>query len=206
MEEENYQFDEKTSPPGPPDILFDGTRLGIEASLMTALSVALLASVHCGLSVALGYFTRYTEAAVELQPFSLFRFILTVPIAAISLGSILFLLQTPSNMLCTMGLVSYMLYHLKRRRSHERLIGALLGGLLGLLFGLPCSAAGMFVAELPVNGQYYRALFTWPGILSFDAISLLWLGLIPLANAAAGARSGWQIGKRVREAKLYFFY
>ena len=62
--------------PRPPNVFFDGTRLGLEGNMLTTLALAIPSGLHISLSVMLGYAVRYAEGLpAESKPFALFGFI-----------------------------------------------------------------------------------------------------------------------------------
>jgi len=202
-----YRYNDKTAPPGPPDILFDGTRLGLEATLISALGVAIPVGILAGLSTSLGYLERYAEGMpVEARAFSPAGFIFASLLAFFVLTIAMFFGSAIPTMLYNMGLVAYMLRWLRKRRGRDKLASTIAGGILGLFSGIPCTALGMIIAEMPPHGALYARLWSWPALLSVDGLFLLWMTLIPPINVIGGLRSGWKIGERIEEVKLYWFW
>ena len=71
-----YRHNDRTGPPSPPNVLFDGTRLGLEATMISTLGIAIPAGLHSGLSANLGFFIRNADAlAVQARTFTLGPFI-----------------------------------------------------------------------------------------------------------------------------------
>lgn len=206
MEEGFYRHNERQSPPAPPNVFFDGTRLGLEGTMIAALIVAIPAGLQSGLSATLGYLVRYAEMPAEPKAFSFGGLIWGWLLAALPICMILFFGGAIPTMLSNMGLVAYMLRWLRKRRGKDRLAATVAGAVLGLFSGIPCSALAMLVGGISPTFSLYTTLLRWPAILSVDGIFILWLTLLPFANAIAGARSGWKIGQLIEELQIYWFF
>ena len=71
-----YRYDQQSEATRPPSVFFDGTRLGLEGSMLATLIVAGLGGLHIGLSATLGYAVRYAEGLPDqARPFALFGFL-----------------------------------------------------------------------------------------------------------------------------------
>ena len=191
----------------PPNVLFDGTRLGLEATMITALCIAIPAGLHSGLSATLGYFTRYAELlAVEAKSFALGSFIFSSLAGVLVMCMMLFFGIAIPTMLYTMGLVVFSLNWLKKRRGRDKLANAIVGGILGFLFGAPCTVLLLILIDMKPSGLLYAELIRWPAVLTIDAIILLWFTLLPIFNVIGGVRSGLKIAKIVENIKMYWVF
>jgi len=202
-----YRYNQQSQATQPPNVFFDGTRLGLEATMYATLIVAGLAGLHIGLSVILGYAVRYADGLpAEVRAFSFFGFIFVSFLAMIALAMVLFFVSAIPTMLYSMGLVWLMLHWLGKRWGREKLASTLIGAAMGLLAGLLGTALGTLLVGLRFDGVTYATLFRWPAILSIDGIALLWLTLYPLISAGAGAQLGWRLGKQLEELTLYWYW
>jgi hypothetical protein len=202
-----YRHNDRTASPSPPNVLFDGTRLGLEATMISALCIAIPAGLHSGLSATLGYFIRNTDAlAVEAKAFTLGPFIFSSLAGVLILCMMMFFGIAIPTMLYSMGLVSFSLHWLRKRRGRDKLANAIAGGILGFLFGTPCTVLVMLLIDMRPSGPLYADLVRWPAILTIDAIVLLWFTLLPLINTIGGVRSGLKIAEIVENVKMYWIY
>lgn len=206
MSEQFYRFNEETAPPTPPNILFDGTRLGLEATLLNGLCFAVPAGLHCGLSITLGYFGRLADMPQIASPFSIGRFFWMSLFSTLVLVMILFFSTAIPTMLYTMGLVRFALFWLSKRKGHDRRANAIVGGILGFLFALPCSAFGLILVDLFPPPANAITLLRWPAILTVDGILMLWMTLLPFFAVAGGVRSGIKLGQIAERVQMYWFF
>jgi hypothetical protein len=207
MQEPTYRSNQTETPPSPPNVLFDGTRLGLEATMISGLSIAIPAGLHCGLSATLGYLSRYEEGLpATAKAFSVGSFIGITLLAVMALIMTVFFGSAIPTMLYTMIEVIFSLQWLKKRRGKDKLVNAIAGGILGFLFGIPCTALVMLLTNISLPNASTAELFRWPGILSIDSIVLVWSMLFPLINIIGGVRSGWQIGKIAETVQMYWFF
>ena len=207
MQNTPYRFDSRTAPPAPPNALFDGTRLGLEAAMITVLAIAIPAGLHIGLSSNLGFFIRYSEAAdVVPKAFALGSFIWTSLAGILVLSMALFFGIAIPTMLYTMGLVQFSLFWLRKRWDRDKVANGIAGGILGLLFGTPCTAMVMLLVDMRPSGALYAELMRWPAILTIDGIVLLWFTLLPVINIIGGVRSGLKIAEIVENVKMHWFF
>jgi len=202
-----YRYGQERQPPRPPSVFFDGTRLGLEGSMLATLAIAIPGGLHIGLSTILGYAVRYADGVpIEARAFSLFGFIFASLLGVIALAMILFFGGSIPTMMYSMGLVAYMLRWLGKRRGREKLASTIIGSVLGLLIGILETAIGLLLMGLKLNWAQCVTLFNWPAILTIDGIALLWLSVTPLVHAIAGAQIGWRLGKQLEELTLYWFW
>jgi hypothetical protein len=207
MQNTRYQYDSRTAPPSPPNVLFDGTRLGLEATMITALSVAIPAGIQIGLSANLGYLTRLAEGVTTGgKAFTLGPFIFSSLAGILVLCMVMFFGIAIPTMFYTMGLVWFSLQWLRKRLSRDKLANAIAGGILAFLFGTPCTILVMLLTEMTPNLALYADLLRWPAILSIDAIVLIWATLTPFLNIIGGVRSGLKIAAIVENVKLYWYF
>jgi len=203
----SFRHSQARQPPRPPSVFFDGTRLGLEGSMLATLLVAIPGGLHIGLSTILGYAVRYADGLpAEARAFSLFGFIFASLLGVIALAMILFFGGSIPTMMYSMGLVAYMLRWLGKRRGREKLASTIIGGVLGLLVGVLETAIGLLLMGLKLNWAQYVTLFNWPAILTIDGIALLWLSATPLVHAAAGAQIGWKLGQELEKLTMYWFW
>jgi hypothetical protein len=202
-----YRYNQQSQATRPPSVFFDGTRLGLEATMYGTLVVSGLAGLHIGLSVTLGYAVRYADGLpAESRAFALFGFILVSLLAMIALAMVLFFASAIPTMSYSIGLVWLMLRWLGKRWGREKLASTLIGAALGLLVGLLGTTLGALLIGLRFDWATYTTMFRWPAILSIDGIALLWLTLYPLISAGADAHAGWRLGKQLEELTLYWYW
>lgn len=207
MQNTPYRYDSRTAPPSPPNVFFDGTRLGLEATMITSLSIAIPAGLHSGLSSNLGFFTRYADvAAVVPRAFTVGSFIWASLGGMLVLCMAMFFGTAIPTMLYTMGLVQFSLFWLRKRWKRDKLANAIAGGILGLLFGAPCSLLVMLLTDMRFSPLLYLELLRWPAILTIDGIVLLWFTLLPVINIIGGVRSGLKIGGIAETVKMNWFF
>ena len=194
-------------PPQPPNAFFDGTRLGLEGSMLATLAITIPAGVHIALAVTLGYAVRYAEGLpTQAKPFSLSGFVFALLLAIIALAMLQFFVGSIPTMGYSVALVVVMLGWVGKRRGREKLASTIGGIVCGLLIGGLESAAGFTLMNFAPNAATYALLFRWPAIMSVDGIALLWLTLNPLANAIAGAQIGFRLGKQLKELTTFYFW
>jgi hypothetical protein len=190
-----------------PSAFFDGIELGVEATMFTILVAAIPAGAQVGLSATLGYATRYTDGmAVDPKAFSLFGFLFAWLLAFLAIALALFAFSAIPMLLYNGVLVAIMLRLLRRRREHLKRASIILGCALGLLLGILLSSVGFLVTGLQPAPETYATLFQWPEIMTIDGIALLWLTLLPLVTAAAGARSGRKLGSQLEALTMQWFW
>ncbi len=207
MRDQPYRFDEQTAAPSPPNVLFDGTRLGLEATLFSGLSFAILAGLQCGISITLGYFMRIADGLPDTaNPFAPGRFVAMSLFSAFILIMIFFFSAAIPTMLYTMGLVRFSLFWLRKRKGRDKLANAIAGTILAFLFGLPCSALGLLLIDVHPSPALYGELLHWPHLLSIDGMMLLWMSVLPFFNIIGGVRSGIKIGEIVEHMQMYWFF
>lgn len=207
MQNQPYRFNEGTAAPSPPNVLFDGTRLGLEATLISGLCFAIPAGLQCGLSITLGYFVRVADGLPDTaDPFVLGRFFWMSLFSAFILTMILFFSTSIPTMLYTLGLVQFSLFWLRKRKGHDKRANAIAGAILGFLFGLPCTALGLMLANISPYPALYSELLRWPYILSIDGIFMLWMTALPFLGIIGGVRSGFQIGEIAERVQMYWFF
>jgi len=195
------------TPPQPPNAFFDGTRLGLEGSMLTTLAVAIPAGVHIALAATLGYAVRYAEGLpTQANPFSLSGFVFTWLLAVIALAMLQFFVGSIPAMGYSVALVAAMLRWVGKRRGREKLVSTIAGSVCGLLIGVLESAAGFTLMSFAPSATAYALLFRWPAIMSIDGIALLWLTVNPLTNAIAGAQIGSRLGKQLEELTAFYFW
>jgi hypothetical protein len=193
--------------PQPPSVFFDGTRLGLEGTMLSTLATAIPACLHIALAVKLGYAVRLDEfARVEPKSFALMAFLFVAILAIVSLSMILFFMLSIPTMAYSMGLVAFMLRWAGKRRRRERLVSTIIGGVMGLILGVASSALVFLLMNIRPEGVLYAAVLRWPEILSVEGIALIWLSLNPLFNALAGAQIGWRLGKMIQDMTMYWFW
>jgi hypothetical protein len=195
------------SPVQPPNVFFDGTRLGLEGSMTATLIICGLGGLHIGLSAQLGYLARYAEGlAASAKSFSLFGFIFTSILAMIALAMVLFFASAIPTMLYSMALVYLMLRWVGKRRPKTKLWSTVFGALFGLLTGFAIAFLGALLFGLSFSPASYARLLSWPAILTIDGIALVWITLYPPISALAGGQIGWRLGKQLEELSLYYFW
>lgn len=193
--------------PQPPNVFFDGTRLGLEGTMLATLATAIPGGLHIALAVKLGYALRLADfARVEPKSFSLFAFFFIATLAVISLSMIFFFMLAIPTMGYSMGLVAFMLRWAGKRRRRERLTSTIGGSVLGLILGIVSSTLVCLLMNLQPTWDLYAVVMHWPEILSVDGIALIWLTLNPLFCAIAGAQIGWRLGKMIEDMTMYWFW
>jgi hypothetical protein len=193
--------------PQVPSPFFDGMRLGLEGAMFATLAVAIPAALQVGLSATLGYAVRYASGLPsQAKSVSLSGFIFPALLAFIGLSMAIFFSLAMPTMLYSAGLVAFMLRWLEKRRGHIKRASIILGSVLGLLVGLLISATGFLVLDLGPSLGNYGTFFRWPEILTFEGISLLWLTLLPVATAAAGAQTGRKLAQQLEALTMHWFW
>jgi hypothetical protein len=193
--------------PTPPSPFFDGTRLGLEGTMLSIAGVSVPAGLHIALSVVLGYPIRL-GASLPPAPneFTLFGFLFAALIAIVAMAMLIFFMLAIPTMAYSMGLVAVMLRWVGKRWGREKLASTIMGAVLGLLVGIGSSALVLLMMDLRPAWPLYIEAFRWPQVLTVDGIALLWVSLNPLFNAAGGAQIGWRLGAQVEELALYYFW
>jgi MFS family permease len=203
----SYHHSERPEAPSPPHPFFDGTRLGLEGTMLATLSIAIPASLHIALSTTLGYATRYAEGLpTEQKSFALFGFLFTALLAVVVCSMLMFFGGAITTMAYSAGLVALMLRWAGKRWGRERLASTVIGAAMGLLGGLLGSLLVFLLTDVRPSWTLYVTLFRWPAILTIDGIVLLWFSLNPLAQAVAGGQIGWRLGKQIEQLTLYWFW
>jgi hypothetical protein len=189
--------------------------------MLATLAIAIPAGLHIALSVTLGYAIRYAQGLpAEARAFSVATFIFVAILAVIAMAMGLFfgILAVIAmamglffggsipTMAYSVGLVSYMLRWVGKRRGRERLTASIIGGVLGLIVGSLETAVVFALMNLSFSLNAYATFFQWPEILTVDGIALLWFSLNPLANLAAGVQIGYRLGKQLEEMTTYWFW
>lgn len=202
-----YRYGQQQQPVQPPNVFFDGTRLGLEGSMLSTLVVAGLSGLHIGLSAVLGFLVRYEDGLpVEANPFAFFSFLFISILAMVAMAMVLFFGSAIPTMAYAMGLVSGMLRWVGKRWPKVRLWSTVFGAVCGLLAGSTLSALGLLLFGLELTPAAYARLFSWPAVLSIDGIAILWLTFYPAISAVGGAQIGWRLGKQLDELSLYWFW
>jgi hypothetical protein len=194
------------SAPTPPNAFFDGTRLGLEGTMLSTLGIGIPAGLHIALSATLGYAARLDNMPEEGKAFTLMGFIFTSLLALIAMAMVLFFLLSIPTMAYSMLLVATMLQTMRRFRGREKVVPTIVGAILGLLTGVGTSALIFLLSSVSPSVANYAAVFRWPEILTIDGIILLWFTLNPLANAVAGAQIGWRLGLMLDQMTMYWFF
>jgi hypothetical protein len=203
----SYRYGQQQQPVQPPNIFFDGTRLGLEGSMLSTLVVAGLGGLHIGLSGVLGYLVRYEDGLpAEAQQFTFFSFLFISLLAMVALAMILFFGSAIPTMGYAMALVAGMLRWVGKRWPKVRLWSTVFGAVAGLLVGVALSTLGVLLFDLNLGPALYARLLSWPAILTIDGIALLWLTFYPALSAIGGAQVGWRLGKQLDELSLYWFW
>jgi hypothetical protein len=192
--------------PTPPNPFFDGTRLGLEGTMLATLGIGVPAGLHIALSATLGYAARLESMAEEPRTFTLMGFIFISILALVAMAMVLFFLLAIPTMAYSMILVATMLQWMRKFRGREKVVPTIVGAVLGLLVGVGSSALVFLLSGVTPSPTNYGAVFRWPQILSIDGIILLWFSLNPLANAIAGAQIGWRLGKMLDQMTMYWFF
>jgi hypothetical protein len=205
MDWESRRYNQQREAVQPPNVFFDGTRLGLEGSMLSTLIVAGLGGLQIGLSVTLGYAMRIAEGLPDqAKPFALFGFIFSSILAFIALAMALFFTTSIPTMAYSMALVWWMLRWVGKRWGRDKLASTLFGAFLGLLNGLAIVAVVSVIFDAQINWAAYVRLFRWPAILSIDGIVLTILTLFPLVSIGAGTQIGWRLGKHIEEMQQYW--
>jgi hypothetical protein len=193
--------------PQMPNAFFDGTRLGLEATMFATLWIAIPAGLHIGLSATLGYAVRYAHGLPEeTKAFAFFGFFFASLLAVIALAMAFFFGGAIPTMAYSMGLVAFMLYWLGKRRGNLKRTSIIVGSILGLLTGLLMSTAGLMLMGLRPTPGTYATMFHWPEIMTIDGIALLWFTLLPIATAAAGMQSGRKLGDQLETLTMNWYW
>jgi len=202
-----YRYGQQQQPAQPPSVFFDGTRLGLEGSMLSTLIVAGLGGLHIGLSFVLGFLVRYEQGLpAEAKPFALMSFLFVSALAMVALAMALFFGSAIPTMAYAMAMVAGMLRWVGKRLPKTRLWSTIFGTVAGLLVGGGMSAIGVLLFGLQLGPALYARLFSWPAILSIDGIALLWLTVYPVVSAIAGGQIGWRLGKQLDELSVYWFW
>jgi hypothetical protein len=202
-----YRYGQQQQPAQPPSVFFDGTRLGLEGSMLSTLIVAGLGGLHIGLSSVLGYLVRYEEGLpAEAKQFTFFSFLFISILAIVAMAMVLFFGSAIPTMAYAMALVSGMLRWVGKRWPKVRLWSTVFGTVGGLLVGLALATLGVLLFSLELGPALYARLMSWPAILSIDGIALLWLTFYPAISAVGGGQIGWRLGKQLDELSLYWFW
>ena len=160
--------------PTPPNPFFDGTRLGLEGTMLSILGVSIPAGLHTALSVILGYPIRLADPLPPVpKEFTLFGFLFVALIAIVAMAMITFFMLSIPTMAYSMGLVAVMLRWAGKRWRREKLASTIMGTVLGLLVGIGSSALVMLLMDLRPAWPLYAEAFRWPQILTIDGIVLL---------------------------------
>jgi hypothetical protein len=194
------------SAPTPPNAFFDGTRLGLEGTMLSTLAIGIPAGLHIALSATLGYATRLESLTQDPRAFSLMGFIFTSILTLVAMAMVLFFLLAIPTMAYSIILVATMLQWMRKFRGREKVVPTIVGAVLGLLVGVGTSALIFLLSNVSPSPANYAAIFRWPQILTIDGIILLWFTLNPLANAVAGAQIGWRLGVMLDQMTMYWFF
>ena len=201
------RYDQQDQIVQPPNVFFDGTRLGLEGNMLSTLIVAGLGGLQIGLSVTLGYAVRLAEGLPDqAKPFALFGFLFVSGLAMLALSMVLFFGTSIPTMAYSMLLVWGMLRWVGKRWGRDKLASTLFGAAAGLVTGVLIVAMAALIFDTRLYGAAYAQLFRWPAILSIDGIVLSLLTLYPLTSIGAGAQIGWRLGKHIEEMQLYWFW
>ena len=201
------RYSDQDTTPRPPNVLYDGTRLGLEGNMLVTVGMGVSMGLHIGLSVALGYAVRYADGMhAAAKPFSFFGFLMISILTIIAMSMVLFFLLAIPTMGYSMGLVALLLRIMRKVRGREKLAGTLIGGAMGLPIGIASSALILLMVDLAPTRSAYATLMRWPEIMSIDGIILLWLTLNPVLNAVAGGQIGWRLGKMIEQMSMYMFW
>ena len=202
-----YRYGQQQQPAQPPNIFFDGTRLGLEGAMLSTLIVAGLGGLHIGLSAVLGYLVRYSDGfPTEAKPFTFFSFLFISILAMVALAMVLFFGSAIPTMAYSMVMVSGMLHWVGKRLPKVKLWSTVFGSVFGLLVGLVLSTLGVLLFNLSFAPASYAQFLSWPTVLSIDGIAMVWLTLYPVTTTVAGAQIGWRLGKQLDDLSLYWFW
>jgi hypothetical protein len=190
-----------------PSVVYDGIEMGVESAMFTILVIGIPAGAHVGLSAALGYFTRSVESVVaEPRAFSFFSFFFAWFLAFFAIALALFAFAALPMLLYNGFLVALMLRLMRRRREHLKRVSIILGCVFGLLLGILLSSFGFLIMGLQPALETYITYFDWPAIMTPENIGLLWLSLLPIVTAVAGARSGRKLGTQLEALTMQWFW
>jgi hypothetical protein len=192
--------------PTPPNAFFDGTRLGLEGTMLSTLTIGVPAGLHIALSATLGYATRLSDMPQGSKAFSMMGFIFISILALVAMAMVLFFLLAIPTMAYSMILVATMLRWMRKFRGREKVVPTIVGAILGLIIGVGTSALIFLLSNVHPTPASYGSIFRWPEILTIDGIILLWFTLNPLLNAVAGAQIGWRLGKMLDQMTMYWFF
>lgn len=192
--------------PTPPNPFFDGTRLGLEGTMLSTLGIGIPAGLHIALSATLGYATRLGFMPEEAKAFTLMGFIFISILALVAMAMVLFFMLAIPTMAYSMILVATMLQWMRKFRGREKVVPTIVGAILGLLVGVGTSALIFLLSSVAPTLANYGAIFRWPEILTIDGIILLWFTINPLVNAIAGAQIGWRLGVMLDQMTMYWFF
>ena len=129
----SHRRPEPTQPPNP---FFDGTRLGLEGSMISTLAIAIPSGLHIALSTVLGYASRYADGfPVEAKPFSLIGLLFAAVLAIIAMSMVLFFGGSIPTMGYSVGLVAFMLRWVGKHRGKEKITTTIIATVLGFLIG-----------------------------------------------------------------------
>ena len=198
---------QRPEPPTPPSPFFDGTRLGLEAAMGVTLVIGISAGLHTGLSAALGYLVRYADGLPDgAQAFSLAGFLFTSLLTVLALCVLLFFSGAVPVMAYSVVLVFLMLRWAAKLGGRAKALSTLFGGVLGSVTGLLVASLWALLTNVSPTWALYGVLVRWPKVMSVDGVALLWITLLPLAHAAAGAQIGWRLGKLLDDWLSYRFW
>ena len=137
--------DRRPEPPQPPSVFFDGTRLGLEATMLAVLATVVPGGLHLGLSTALGQLARYApSAASPIEGFNPFRFLFASLMGIVGLAVFMFFVEAIPTMAYGMGSVALVLHWPRRWRGQERRVSTVVGTVAGLVVGCLVAAGGLF--------------------------------------------------------------
>jgi hypothetical protein len=202
-----YRYGQQQQPAQPPNVFFDGTRLGLEASMLATIVVAGLGGLHIGLSSVLGFLVRYEQGLpAGAKPFAPISFLFVSALAMVALAMVLFFGSAIPTMAYAMAMVAGMLRWVGKRWPKVKLWSTVFGAAAGLLVGTGLSALGVLLFGLQIRPALYVRFLAWPAILSIDGIALLWLTVYPVMSAVAGGQLGWRLGKQLDELSTYWYW
>jgi hypothetical protein len=195
-----------SGPPAPPSPFFDGTRLGLEGTMLSTLAIGIPAGLQIALSVVLGYAIRLDRFPEQSKTFSAVGFIFISILAVVAMAMVLFFLLAIPTMIYSVILVAAMLRWMRLFRGKEKVVPTIVGAILGFLTGVGTSAVIFLLSSVDPAPATYVAVFRWPQILSIDGIILLWFTLSPLINAVAGGQIGWRLGMILDQMTMYWYF
>jgi hypothetical protein len=193
-------------PPPPPSPFFDGTRLGLEGTMLSTLAIGIPAGLQIALSVVLGYAMRLDRFNSQPKAFSAMGFIFISILAIVAMAMVLFFLLAIPTMIYSMILVATMLRWMRTFRGREKVVPTIVGAILGFLIGVGTSTLIFLLSSVSPSPAAYAAVLRWPQILSIDGIILLWFTLSPLINAIAGGQIGWRLGVILDQMTMYWYF